>query len=74
MFVNSLVVPKSSQIANYLYNTYKPKHEGERTFDYAELHQLLEANAIVPEFDHEPFVITSTIKIDSISKWLIQTR
>ncbi|CAF0968322.1 unnamed protein product [Brachionus calyciflorus] len=64
LYIPGIVIPTNLQINNYLNNTLRPKLQGrtgKNKFSYGDLSSWIEANSIVPDNDHEPFVIDSLI-------------
>ena len=64
LYIPGIVIPTNLQINNYLNNTLRPKIQGrtgKNKFSYGDLSSWIEANSIVPDNDHEPFVIDSLI-------------
>lgn len=64
LYVTGVEIPTNLQINNYLNNTLRPKlqnRNGKNKFSYGDLVSWVEVNSIVPDNEHEPFVIDSFI-------------
>ncbi|CAF1075516.1 unnamed protein product [Brachionus calyciflorus] len=67
LYIPGIEIPKLLQIKNFLNNNLKPRLSGRSSkekFSYGDLDNWLNSNSLVPDNDHEPFLIDSFIQIN----------
>ena len=72
-FVPGIGIPSNLQINNFLNNTLRPRLQGrtgKNKFSYGDLVTWVEANSIVPDNEHEPFVNETHTENTSFRKCL----